>query len=368
MILKFEISGFASIKDKIVLDFNAIQNQRLKNTRYEYNYFLDKRVSKNIVLFGNNATGKTNILKSMSILFEIIFNGLNISQIQNLINNNSNFISYSIKVINKNNQIYTYNLSFDKEKVIYESLQKNDDYIYKFKDNKLTFSSYKQHENIFSVVSRDTILNKLRDNNIRNIVDFKRTLNQYTYSDTINLSEILDKYNEIIPFSKNVKDILIDNKDLVLDILSMLDVSISDFSFIDLKDDRFSLIIIRDTQEIVFEKESTGIKKIIELIPYIIVSINNGGTILIDELDSSISTRSLIYILNGVINSSINTKAQFIISSHNPLIFDIDILSPAQIYIVERENNSTTTKSLKEYDLRNDKKKAYISYLRGDYD
>ena len=92
------------------------------------------------------------------------------------------------------------------------------------------------------------------------------------------------------------------------------------------------------------------------------------SVMIIDELDSSISTISLIRLLNGVINSSSNTKGQFILSSHNPLIFDTDMLAPSQIYIVSKENTATTLKALSEFELRNDKKKAYMDYLRGDYE
>ena len=118
------------------------------------------------------------------------------------------------------------------------------------------------------------------------------------------------------------------------------------------------------------DKESSGIKKIFSLVKKIVsnLKLNASSIMLIDELDSSISTTSLIRLLNGFINSHINTKAQFIVTSHNPLIFDTDMLSPSQIYIVGKDDCKTTIKCLDEFELRNDKRKAYLNYLRGDYE
>ena len=159
-----------------------------------------------------------------------------------------------------------------------------------------------------------------------------------------------------------------------MNILEIIDDSITDFDFIDIKEDRFSLVLKRDERDFVFEKESSGVKKIIELMIGLVYAkvllkyMEAEPVMIIDELDSSISTISLIRLLNGIINSSSNTKSQFILSSHNPLIFDTDMLAPAQIYIVGKENTATTLKSLSEFELRNDKKKAYMGYLRGDYE
>ena len=73
-------------------------------------------------------------------------------------------------------------------------------------------------------------------------------------------------------------------------------------------------------------------------------------------------------ILNGVINSPDNNKSQFILSSHNPMIFDTSLLSPSQIYIVSKENCDTKVKCLDQFEPRSDKRKAYLNYLRGDYE
>lgn len=49
----------------------------------------------------------------------------------------------------------------------------------------------------------------------------------------------------------------------------------------------------------------------------LITNMINGEVLAVDELDSSISTGSLIELFNDLINTKEN-KGQFIITSHNP--------------------------------------------------
>ena len=374
MIASFEVCGYASISQNIKINFTAKQNQRLKNTKYESNYFSDTRIAKSVVLFGKNATGKTNILKALESILRIIEKGLNLEKESQFVNLDIGYTRYKITIIDRKKDSYTYEIKFDKERVISESLNRNDISIYEFVDNKLKFPTVSEYEKILSVVSRDTVLNKIKDNNIQDISNFQRLIKIYQYNSSINMFDILTNQGGVLPFGLFEKDFFTVHKDAVLNILEIIDDSITDFDFIDIKVDRFSLVLKRDERDFVFEKESSGVKKIIELMIGLVYAkvllkyMEAEPVMIIDELDSSISTISLIRLLNGVINSSSNTKSQFILSSHNPLIFDTDMLAPAQIYIVGKENTATTLKSLSEFELRNDKKKAYMGYLRGDYE
>ena len=374
MIASFEVCGYASISQNIKINFTAKQNQRLKNTKYESNYFSDTRIAKSVVLFGKNATGKTNILKALESILRIIEKGLNLEKESQFVNLDIGYTRYKITIIDRKKDSYTYEIKFDKERVISESLNRNDISIYEFVDNKLKFPAVSEYEKILSVVSRDTVLNKIKDNNIQDISNFQRLIKIYQYNSSINMFDILTNQGGGLPFGLFEKDFFTVHKDAVLNILEIIDDSITDFDFIDIKEDRFSLVLKRDERDFVFEKESSGVKKIIELMIGLVYAkvllkyMEAEPVMIIDELDSSISTISLIRLLNGIINSSSNTKSQFILSSHNPLIFDTDMLAPAQIYIVGKENTATTLKSLSEFELRNDKKKAYMGYLRGDYE
>lgn len=362
MLKSFKVSGFASIIDPISINFMATENRRIKNTKYEDNFF-ENRIAKSVVLFGGNATGKTNILKAINRICYIMKFGLN------SIKNKSELSErYELEFIT-NKTIYSYILEFSSEKLIYEKLSKNNEQIYEFKNDKLTFETKKEFEAIFSVISKDTILYKLRDNQIEDINNLIREVLFVAFSEMINTFEIISKVQRIT-FEKNKKEYIEKHKNEVLEIVKILDNSVDDYDFVSLDDNNYVLRIIRNSQFFILDMESSGIKKIFSIINVFLANLelDFNSIMLIDELDSSISTTSLIRLLNGFINSSINTTAQFIVTSHNPLIFDTDMLSPTQIYIVGKENCKTTIKCLDEFELRNDKRKAYLNYLRGDYE
>ncbi|MBQ6820256.1 MAG: ATP-binding protein [Clostridium sp.] len=357
MIKYFKVSGYKSIKDPIELDLNP-KGKRIKGTKYEYNYF-DNRLPKSVFLFGQNAVGKTNVLESIDNLFNIINKGIDLEQQKTFINASTNELKYHLEVI-CGNDLYTYKLEINQEKILYEYLSKNNEQFYEFKDDTLVSNRYKDFKSLLSVKSKTTILQKLKDNIISEISEFiEYDCMFYKIEHGMRGYKIRDEEIKIF-FERK--------KDAVINILTILDNSITDFYFLDLKDNSYKMILKRGDIDFGIELESSGIKKIIWLVPIIIFTMENGGITLIDELDSSIGTISLIRFLNSTINSEDNEKGQFLISTHNPLLFDTELLSPDQIYIVTKEDYATKINSLDSFELRKDKRKVYLNYLRGDYE
>ncbi|WP_086255855.1 AAA family ATPase [Campylobacter vicugnae] len=357
MIKYFKVSGYKSIKEPIELDLNP-KGKRIKGTKYEYNYF-NNRLPKSVFLFGQNAVGKTNVLESIDNLFNIINKGIDLEQQKTFINASTNELKYHLEVI-CGNDLYTYKLEINQEKILYEYLSKNNEQFYEFKDDTLVSNRYKDFKSLLSVKSKTTILQKLKDNIILEISEFiEYDCMFYKIEHGMRGYKIRDE--EIKIFFERKKDV-------VINILTILDNSITDFYFLDLKDNSYKMILKRGDIDFCIELESSGIKKIIWLVPIIIFTMENGGITLIDELDSSIGTISLIRFLNSTINSEDNKKGQFLISTHNPLLFDTELLSPDQIYIVTKEDYATKINSLDSFELRKDKRKAYLNFLRGDYE
>ena len=357
MIKYFKVSGYKSIKDPIELDLNP-KGKRIKGTKYEYNYF-DNRLPKSVFLFGHNAVGKTNVLESIDNLFNIINKGIDLEQQKSFINASTNELKYHLEII-CGNDLYTYKLEINQEQIFYEYLAKNNKEFYEFKNGTLVSDLYQDFNSLLSVKSKSTILQKLKDNIISEIYEFiEYDYMFYRIEYGMRNYKITEEWVKIL-FEKA--------KDTLIDILKILDNSITDFYFLDLKDGSYKMILKRGEIDFGIELESSGIKKIIYLIPLIINTMENGGITLIDELDSSIGTISLIRLLNSTINSEDNKNGQFLISTHNPLLFDTELLSPDQIYIVTKEDYATKINSLDSFELRKDKRKAYLNYLRGDYE
>ena len=199
MLKSFKVSGFASISKSIFINFMAKKHQKINGTIHEDNYF-ENKIAKSVVLFGGNATGKTNILKAIHKIYDIIKNGLNLNNANDI----KNIEKYEVEfLIDKS--IYSYILEFSSEKLIYEKLSKNSEQIYEFQNDKLKFETKKEFEYIFSVVSKDTILHKLSDNNIEEIMLLTNECANESFWDTINMFEFIAKYaNQVsfIPFFK----------------------------------------------------------------------------------------------------------------------------------------------------------------------
>ena len=374
MLISFSVSGYRSINEKVEINFDVCKNQRIKGTKYEPNYFLDRKIklAKSVVLFGDNAAGKSNILEAINSLHNIISMGIRLEKEAQNINNKSDKTSYEAEFLIENDT-YEYNLTLNKNGVVSEKLIKNDTIIYDFKDNKLTFEKHPAIGDILSVQSKETILKKIEDNKIPEIDIFLQEHAIQATEDSVyrRISGILEVgffTNQVAPFPTFAKNLIENHREASLKILRILDKSIDDFFFFELDENRNFMILKRGGKNFPIEEESSGIKKIISILPSLLSERKRDRVFVIDELDSSISTKALMRILNGVINSPENKKAQFILSSHNPMIFDTSFLNPSQIYIVSKENCDTKVTCLDQFEPRSDRRKAYLNYLRGDYE
>lgn len=376
MLLYFSVGGFCSFKETQDLFLTAYSGTRLKNTKYEKNFYIDKinRIMKSAVIFGSNASGKTNLILGIERLKEIIFDGINLPKDFNEknLNYDSKSIKFEIGILDQKKDIYDYSIEFQKEKLLYEKLECNNKIIYEFKNNILSSKKFpKEVLKIFSISSTETILKKLKDFQLEEV-------NNFVFS----LSDIIIKRNREINYeskdvpntvTENIKITLENQKKEVLQIVKLLDYTVEDFQFEKLgvvnDETMYDIYFLRENTRNKFYlgNESEGIRKIINLMLGLL-EIYEGKTVVIDELDSSISTISLIKLFNNFINVEENLKGQLIVTSHNLFLFDNNIFEPQQIYIVNKKEDLTSELySLAEFKIRSEKENLYHDFLKGKY-
>lgn len=376
MLLYFSVGGFCSFKETQDLFLTAYSGTRLKNTKYEKNFYIDKinRIMKSAVIFGSNASGKTNLILGIERLKEIIFNGINLPKDFNEknLNYDSKSIKFEIGILDQKKDIYDYSIEFQKEKLLYEKLECNNKTIYEFENNILSSKKFpKEVLKIFSISSTETILKKLKDFQLEEINNF-----------VLSLSDIIIKRNREINYeSKDVPNTITENtkirlenqKKEVLQIVKLLDYTVEDFQFekLGVVNDKimYDIYFLRENTKNKFYlgNESEGIRKIINLMLGLL-EIYEGKTVVIDELDSSISTISLIKLFNNFINVEENLGGQLIVTSHNLFLFDNNIFEPQQIYIVNKKEDLTSELySLAEFKIRSEKENLYHDFLKGKY-
>ncbi|MGY0393622.1 MULTISPECIES: ATP/GTP-binding protein [unclassified Fusobacterium] len=376
MLLYFSVGGFCSFKEIQDLFLTAYLGTRLKNTKYEKNFYIDKtnRVMKSAIIFGANASGKTNLILGLERLKDIIFNGINLPKDFNEknLNYDSNTIKFEIGILDKKENTYDYSIEFNKENLIYEKLECNDKIIYEFKNDTLFSKKLPKEVNkIFSIISTETILKKLRDFQLEEINNFILSLENVKIKRNKGINyEAKDTPNLI---NENIKLRLEDKKEEVLQIIKLLDYTIEDLKFEKLgtanNEIVYDMYFLRERSKNKFYlgNESEGIRKIINLM-LDLLEVYEGKTIIIDELDSSISTISLIKLFNNFINVDNNINGQLIVTSHNLFLFDNNIFEPQQIYIVnKKENLSSELYSLSEFKIRSEKENLYHDFLKGKY-
>ena len=378
MLLEFKVGGYYSFKDIQELYLTPYPGTRIKNTKYEDNFssFKKNRIMKSAIIFGSNASGKTNIILALERIVDIISNGINLPKDfdVNRLNYDSKSVALELSIITNSEDIFNYSIEFNQNNIIYEKLEKNDTVIYKFNNNTLESELNILSQDIlkiFSIRSTDIFLKKLKDFNIKEIEVFIEEIKNIKIKrDNILNSEAKEALQHI---PQNQKSILEKNRIKLVSLLKLLDYTISDFSFEKIgnlnEEILYQMYILRTAKNIKFYlgNESEGIKKIMNLI-YDLLDIYNGKTIIIDELDSSISTQSLIKIFNDFVNVKENINGQLIVTSHNLFLFNNNIFEPQQIYIVNKKEDLTSELySLAEFNIRSEKENLYHDFLKGKF-
>ena len=87
--------------------------------------------------------------------------------------------------------------------------------------------------------------------------------------------------------------------------------------------------------------ESFGTLRLIDRFPLIVDTLKNGGTLVVDEFDASIHPMALMSIINIFHNDEINIhNAQLVFNTHNPIFLNANLFRRDEIKFVERDENT----------------------------
>lgn len=98
--------------------------------------------------------------------------------------------------------------------------------------------------------------------------------------------------------------------------------------------------------------ESYGTIRFINLFPLIGAALITGGTLIVDEFDASIHPMALMSIISAFHNDEININhAQLIFNTHNPIFLNSSVFRRDEIKFVERDekNHTSTTYALSDF-------------------
>jgi hypothetical protein len=406
VLLDIEIKNLKSFKNQTIFSMEA-ENKIEDRNSFEVEVGKEKfELLKTAVLFGGNASGKSNFTSVLSIFRYYLFN----KGIEKYNKEGFRFgeedKNSTIKVRNVvDDKIYEYilEINFNTKKIIKEKLyitalerklvfERENNKIVKY--DKETFSEYEITIGFINETLTDS------DSVISRIIEWRvpEEIEKYIfYIDKIKINNYSDDLGKYIYENK-------DNKKLVIEFLKKIGIIVNDIEVYREKNE-FFLKNIRESKEfqILSEKEqekllsqiayiyrihfvyednqkqkykleyyeqSAGTQKILSMFFPIYNLLNNGGVMIIDELDITLHYSLIKEIIKMFNSVEYNRKnAQLIFTTHNLLLLDFNLFREDQIWFLENNDVSTGTELYSLSDIEGYEKNKYLlrDYLNGNF-
>ena len=387
MIHKFSVSNFYSFKDFCEMDFTVNEHAPKTNSYIESakNY----RITKVGAIFGHNASGKTNLLRTLPFLKWFITSSFNTKPEEeipfkpfffNKIEKKDTVFSVVFELQKK---IYKYDLVLNTKKIISENLEENDKklfsrkwdetkskYIYDFKK----YGISKEFENL------------IRDNasviSVGAQAKHDLSINIYKYWENLSTNNIesgkISTDNNILGASetyfKNPR-----LKEKAEKLLAQFDLGLSKIEITEHKFDEgdnkkvylpFAKHIYDDENnsfQMPFVYESHGTINLFSLLPRIFDCLDKGSVIVLDEFDADLHPQMLPVLIELFTSKKHNPKnAQIIFNSHSPQI--LNELDKYQIYFTEKDKKcSSCVYRLSDIEGVRVDDNYYAKYISGKY-
>lgn len=400
MVLEIRLSNFFSIKDEIVLDFRAAKLQSanakaLKDNVFEYD---ESEVLKTIVIYGSNASGKSNIIKAIRFCNTMVFESH--MHNENTVCNfqpfkfggfdrkpSSYFIRFVIDAIE-----YEYSFSLTRTRIITESLH------------------YYPKGRIAKIFTRDERLGKSKKEkySFGTLIPRPFDVAESTSDKTLYISRASQMDRDIAKAIFNyfhrefvlnymgfgisaIESISNQNKHQLIEALKIADSDIEDVKIrvlkkpgkhvhadlasmaLSVEDVMHDHLQIRTTHKTApgvafdfFTEESDGTIKLFFIMLTLLDVLKNNRILLIDEIEQSLHPKIVEFIFNLF---RAGAGAQLLCTTHHTGFLDQKKLRKDQVYFANKKpDGSTDLYSLYDYSDFRDTMDLEKAYLQGRFD
>ena len=404
LLIEFSIKNFRSFEKEAILSLLATSDKLLPKNVIKTKTLKKEKLLKSAVLYGGNASGKTNVLLALNYLVKFVlfshfnqkgdlldyfpfkFNKKTITQPTEFI---ITFIKDDVK--------YIYSLSHNDKAILNESL-----YYYP-KGRKATIF-IRSNIDGFTFIKDKSRQRDISEKTPANVLYLSRAT-QFDYD---LVSKAFDWFKDNLqvigptdhPYLKDFTFDLMqkshDFKTKVLKALNYADIGIEDIKAKASREELDSMPkdfpmelqmkksgtsiekIFKETRSIImyhngiplnYFQESEGTQRLFSLIGLWIDALENGRILIVDELDTKLHHLLNILLINLFHDPSQNkTNAQLVFSTHNLNLLDRKFFRRDQIWFTEKNPSTQSTElfSLVEYNPRNDKN-YQNGYLAGRY-
>lgn len=391
MLIQFAAENYMSLRDETVLSMNAGAGSELRENLQDYQ---DGYLLPTAAIYGANAAGKSNIFKAMTAALRIIRES-NDRQIDRPVpfihpyafdEEHRHLPSKFDFTFVINHVKYQYGFSADSSKIC-------DEYLYKYssklpslifeRTNTNDYKYTKSNESKLKQYEEKTAPNKLF---LATATNWNCELTKEAY---LWFAKEIDTYNNAnFNITLDALEVFAHGGDslqsFITSLLKTADINITGYSIDsqtkNLPEGLLKAYALR-TNHIVtnddttceytlpFDAESEGTKRIFIFGPIIKDALENGRTIVVDEIDNSLHPLFLEYLIQLFNSRETNpNKAQLIFNTHSVETLSLDLLRRDQIYFVEKnhENGVTELYSLDEFSPRKTEN-VRKGYLQGRY-
>lgn len=383
MLIQFSVKNYMSFKEKAVLALNpSADKEHPENINNKNGY----RANNLIAIYGANASGKTSLFKAMTVAINMIRNS-NLMQVNQPIFSVVPF-KFDKKTVNEPSEFefifiaddgnqYVYGFSANIERI-------TEEYLYQYKTQKPTLIferkgeeyEFKAHKSALEPIVRFNTPNKLflatatNWNTESTMIPYKwLSEKMITFTDAQSLTNFsLNMYKgenkeEYIGFTErllqaadiNISKISVNVKKTKIEMplgMPVPQLMVNGQPIPSITAQEVEQIEVR-TEHVIGEdgesttyalemaEESLGTNQLFIMGPFLKEALEKGMTVIIDEIDKSLHTFIVKYLINMFRDESINRSgAQLIFTTHDTALLSLSTFRRDQIYFTEKDNKT----------------------------
>lgn len=371
MLLEFRCSNFKSIKEEIRFSMIAGKDDTSEELLKVYNNF---RVLRSAVIYGANGSGKSNFINALLFMCNLVQTsisyqpGQKIPQATHKLSEKEKPSTFDIQFIRKNVR-YAYGFRIEGGAITEEYLYyfPNGRQVKIFERDRMNIQPGNRYKSSFDVSIKDV----LKENrlflscaaNYSNVRELEEAFLFFT-TDIVVYNPAMNNWTE---YSIRLMQDNPSIKEEFLQMLNALDTGIQDVKlkvekvkFADLKrelqlpDNLMGLIpeqegnrieakVVYDQFEIdLLSEESSGIKRLFEIICPMIDILNTGKVLICDELEASLHEAVIYKIVQLFQNYKKDIFAQLIFSTHDTSLLNRELFRRDQVWFTQLNKDRAT--------------------------
>ncbi|EDN70308.1 conserved hypothetical protein [Beggiatoa sp. PS] len=415
MLLEFSVKNFLSIKDEVIFSLYASSEIKGHEKRNLIPVVEGQHILKTAVVYGANASGKSNLIKAMGFMGSVIANSLKLNPNEPIVSS-QNYPSFQLHSETAKMPVemeisflyqdvyYRYGFALDAHKIhrewLYSAPQENESLLF---ERRLEKGEYKYTSDNFLIVKDFTkehilpintlllaVLAKFTDSPARRVMEWM--------GNTFNVISSFDEETyEGFTYSKLDEE---DYRTEILNFLKVADVGIEDVflksvTVADLPNDipkkwrkqLKQLVSTEEAKRVVFQHsifddngkvlgqkdwgqnhESAGTQKLFALSGPLIETLRNGEILVIDELDAKLHPMMMRFLLDLFHSPAHNPHgAQLIFATHDTQLLSPRFFRRDQVWFTEKNSyGATELYSLADFELE-DAADFSRDYFQGRY-